>query len=104
MCAVDAAALWGRRSRFYASLGWTMTALLLPIFLDPGFGTLRLAGHAIFIHAPALALATAWLDRASWKRWAPSLASALALWALYIDAYHIEPYRLQIRRHALTSP
>lgn len=98
MCGVDAVALLGRRRRFHASLGWTMTALALPVFLDPGFGTMRLAGHAIFIHAPALALARAWLDRS-----AASLLAAIVLWAAAVDAYLIEPYSLQIRRHTISS-
>lgn len=104
MCGVDVAVLLGRRRRIVASGGWCAAAVALPVFLDPGFGTMRLAGHALFLHAPALALATAWLERGSWKRWVPPLLSALALWALYVDAYHIEPYRLQIRRHTMAGP
>ena len=105
MAAVDAAALRTRRRRLVSGAGWCIAATALPFICDSGFGTLRLLGHSLFFHAPIMALAlSAILWRSGRKRPAAlPLVAALLLVGIYIDAYHIEPYRLQVTRHTLTS-
>jgi hypothetical protein len=100
---LDAAVLLTRRFRPAAALAWMMSVPFLAALADPGFGTLRLAGHALFFHAPAVLALLALNRRRPAAARAALVAGALALAAVYVDAYHIEPYRLQISRHRLAG-
>lgn len=100
MLAADAAVLVRSRRRITALAAWPVAAFFLGLLLDPGFGTFRLWGHALFFHAPAVLGGLALRER----RLRLLAIPAVFLVALYVDAYHIEPYRLQITRRTQPGP
>jgi predicted MPP superfamily phosphohydrolase len=68
-----------------------------------GFTVLRLLSQVLF---GELLLLLGWLAARLWlhRRWAGVVAATLGvgLLAVYVDAYHVEPHSLVVRRHALT--
>jgi uncharacterized protein len=79
--------------------------LLLALLLGRGmFDVMRLASHAIFVHAPLLAAGAAFLVRRTRRRTAIALAVAAAfVTAVGVDAFAIEPRWLEISRVTLTT-
>jgi predicted MPP superfamily phosphohydrolase len=68
---------------------------------DPGFTVIRFSAQALFAEAP---LFLVFLAVVHWRRGRSRRAvllalPALALLAVYVDAYHVEPYWLQIGEH-----
>lgn len=71
------------------------------LFHDRFFAVWRYRGFALFWHGPIALAGFAWAVR-EWRRVAIPLAlAAAALFAVYIDAYHIEPRRLVVSRFDL---
>jgi len=84
-----------------AGLAGLFTAVLAP---HPAFTLARFLCQALFLEAPLLAGWIAFVHaRAGERRRAavPAVA-ALVLVAAYADAYHVEPRRLEVRRHVVT--
>jgi len=109
---VDAAALfliWQRNTfprRAAAAAGVVMAALVLSIALGHGgFGVMRLWSWALFVHGVLLSLGVAIISWRS-RRWLAIGYSVLALLlaGVGVDAFLIEPTRLQVSRVVLSSP
>lgn len=68
------------------------------------FGSLRYLGQTMFFHVPALLLALAWMHRARRPAAFGFGALGVALFGVYIYAYHIEPRMLQVTHYTYTHP
>ncbi len=111
LAVVDAAALfvvWQRNTivrHVLGAAGVAVAVLVLSVALGGGrFGILRLWSWALFVHAPLLAVGVAgisWRSR-RWLAWSYVVLS-LSLIGVGIDAFFIEPQRLQVSRVKLTS-
>jgi predicted MPP superfamily phosphohydrolase len=112
-CELGRAGWWGAliRDGAAASLGTYGAAVVAPILtnldnrrpMHPGEISLRLLGQALFGEAILLAIALCWVHGRVGRR-ARSILFATAgalLLAVYVEAYHVEPRTLMIRRHAL---
>ncbi|HUY88944.1 MAG TPA: metallophosphoesterase [Pirellulales bacterium] len=72
---------------------------------ENGFGVLRLACYGLFGHAAIVAAYGAWLLRRKSRGWAWALAAAcVALEAVAVDAFWIEPRWLEVTHQTLASP
>lgn len=93
---ISAAGLFGLSAFAVSGLGSLAAA-------GSGFTFLRFLAQALFGEAPllALGLALAHARRGCRMRAAVLAAPALALLAIYAEAYHLEPQRVGIERHAL---
>jgi uncharacterized protein len=114
MLAVDVAAivLLGRL-RSLAAWGdimacWGIVAATLAAVLGGGFenhfGVIRLAVYGVFLHGPVMLIASAVLWRRS-RRWLACAAAlaVLALMAVAVDAFLIEPTCLEVSYWRITS-
>ena len=69
------------------------------------FDLMRLMGHAVFFHAPlALMIAALLIVGTRRKAAAACVTLALLLVAIYVDAYHIEPERLETTHVRVAAP
>jgi len=109
---VDAAALfvvWQRNTlprRVAAAAGVAAAVLVLSMALGQGrFGVMRLWSWALFVHGVLLALGVAIISWRS-RRWLAIGYGTLALLlaGVGVDAFLIEPTRLQVSHVALRSP
>lgn len=70
-----------------------------------GFLALRLVAWGVFLHVPLCALAAAWCVRRARPDLARlGVAAAVVIWAVAVDAFWIEPRRLQLTHHVIASP
>lgn len=91
--------LWGLGGVFAAAL---LDHAFYKVFPDRYFSILRYRGFAAFWHLPLVLAALAILFRKKIKIAAPLALAAAAAIAVYIDAYHVEPYRLKITHFDFT--
>ncbi len=91
------AVVWGSGLALAASLAYLMG--------DKPFSSLRLFGHGLFVHGVVMLLGSALLLRTAHPRTARvSLAMALLLSVVAVDAYFIEPHWLEVSHIQIRSP
>jgi uncharacterized protein len=88
-----------------AAGGGTVVAGLAAVScMQDAFDLSRYAALAIFLHAPLVLLGTAIIARRKNRRWAAlTLAAALAIACIAVDAFWIEPHWLEVNYYTITS-
>lgn len=90
-----------RRATLLAASCLLAGVVAIPLLSGELFLRLRLLAWQVFVHLPVLLLVGAWLWRG--RRWPRRLAvfAAVALWAVALDAFVVEPHALVVSRVAL---
>lgn len=72
--------------------------------LDPMFAAMRMWSYGLFVHVPLLCCAWAWLDRRRHPKSAAALgAVGIALAAVGVDAFFVEPFALEVNEVVVRS-
>ncbi len=109
VAAIDLAVVWGvRGAPTLRGLRWLVGGLIVTLVLaallgeDP-FGSARLAAYAVFVHAPVVLLTVALATQsAGLAVRSAAFVSALALAAVGVDAFFVEPRALEVTHIRLT--
>jgi predicted MPP superfamily phosphohydrolase len=94
------------RAGLAAVAGGLLAALVLTMLLQTGtFHLIRLYAFVVFAHIPVVMVGIAWALRVR-ARWIAlgAASAAILIWAIAVDAFLIEPRRLEVSRVELRSP
>jgi predicted MPP superfamily phosphohydrolase len=96
----------GRSGWMLALLAQPLAATLLAEALGEDlFGAMRLLAYGAFLHVPAVLVALAVVSWTTRRRTSIlAVLTAAALFVVAIDAFAIEPHRLQLSRTTIASP